>query len=115
MAKKNVNNDSFYQRLVSTGLPVAYGYFDEYPDPPFLVYLGSGQDQFIADNGIYKKANTYQVEFYFTSKDESAEATLETALEGFGYFYEKSADVYVESEDIFVIYYTVSRKGYTNG
>lgn len=98
---------SIYQVLQSTGLQCAYSHFRKPVEPPYIVYIGSGQNTFEADNTHYHRRNTYQVEYYFTQKDEDAEADIEDALLDNGYRYEKSEDVYIEDEDIFVIYYYV--------
>ena len=50
------------------------------------------------------------MEYYFTKKDEVAEDALEEALLAGGFLYEKSADVFDESESVWVIYYSVWRK-----
>jgi hypothetical protein len=71
------------------------------------VYIGNGQDTFQADNTHYWKQNTYQVEYYFTTKNEQNEAGLENALLEAGYLYEKSEDIYIEEEEVFVIYYYI--------
>lgn len=96
--------------LTGAGIPVAYSHFAEKnsPDaPPYLVYLGNGQDTFKADNTYYYKNNRYQIEYYFTEKDESEEAKIEKLLLDNGYRYEKSEDVYIEEEGVFVIYYQI--------
>ena len=93
--------------LISTGLPCAYSHFKKSQTPPYIVYMGSGQDVFEADNTHYWKRNTYQIEYYFTTKTESNEAAIEEALLENGYLYDKSEDVYIESEGVFVIYYNV--------
>ena len=71
------------------------------------MYIGNGQETFQADNTHYWRQNSYQVEYYFTTKNESNETAIETALLGNGYLYEKSEDVYIEDEDVFVIYYYI--------
>jgi hypothetical protein len=98
---------SIYQTLQTTGLPCAYSHFRTKQSPPYIVYIGSGQDVFEADNTHYYKENTYQVEYYFTTKDESNEASIEDALLEAGYLYEKSEDVYIEDQGVFVIYYYI--------
>ena len=98
---------SIYQTLQTTGLPCAYSHFRTKQSPPYIIYIGSGQDVFEADNTHYYKENTYQVEYYFTTKDESNEASIEDALLGAGYLYEKSEDVFIEDQGVFVIYYYV--------
>ena len=98
---------SIYQVLQSTGLPCAYSHFKKKQSPPYIVYIGNGQETFQADNTHYWKQNSYQVEYYFTTKNESNEEAIETALVDNGFLYEKSEDVYIEDEGVFVIYYQV--------
>ena len=96
-----------YDILRETGLPVAYGHFKKMTAPPFIVYLGDGQDTFSADNTWHFKSNQYSIEYYFTTKNEEAEDRIETLLLSNGYNYSKSEDVYIDSEGIYVIYYSV--------
>lgn len=98
---------SIFETLQSTGLPCAYSHFKTQQDPPFIVYIGSGQQTFGADNTWYHRQNVYQIEYYFVKKSTSNEDAIETALLGAGYQYDKSEDVYIEDQDIFVIYYYV--------
>lgn len=98
---------SIYQVLQSTGLPCAYSHFKKAQSPPYIVYIGNGQETFQADNTHYWKQNSYQVEYYFTTKNEQNEASIENALLEAGYLYEKSEDIYIEEEEVFVIYYYI--------
>lgn len=98
---------SLYSTLQSTGLPCAYSHFKTGQKPPYIVYIGNGQDVFEADNTHYWRRNTYQVEYYFTTKNESSEAAIEDALLGSGYLYDKSEDIYIEDQGVFVIYYYI--------
>ena len=97
-----------FQTLQTIGLPVSYSHhidIDNPVEPPYLVYIGDGQDTFDADNTHYFRKNRYQVEYYFTQKNEEIEAVIEEALLDEGFLYEKSEDVYIEDENVFVIYY----------
>ena len=98
---------TIYQVLQSTGLPCVYSHFKKKQDPPYIVYIGSGQDTFDADNTHYWRENNYQIEYYFTEKNEANEAAIEDALLSNGYIYDKSEDVFIEDENVFVIYYQV--------
>ena len=92
------------------GIPCAYSHFrdDEVPEsPPYIVYIGNGQDNFKADDTYYFSQNRYQIEYYFTEKDESKEAQIEKLLLDNGYHYTKSEDVYIEDQGVFLIYYYV--------
>lgn len=96
---------SIYSTLQSTGLPCAYSHFKTDQTPPYIVYVGNGQDNLNADNTHYWRNNRYQVEYYFTEKSESNEASIEDALLGAGFLYEKSEDIYLEDQGVFLIYY----------
>ena len=48
-----------YDLLKTLGIPCAYGLFKNRQEPPFIVYLGSGQNQFHADDTVYSKTNLY--------------------------------------------------------
>lgn len=103
---------TIYQILELTGLPCAYSHFkDEDGEipfaPPYIVYIGAGQDDMAADNTYIWAKNRYQIEYYFTKKDEAAEALIEKLLLDNKYNYTKSDDVYIEDENVFVIYYNV--------
>lgn len=103
---------TLFQTLQQIGLPCSYSHFkkrDGQPlqTPPYLVYMGAGQDVFEADNTHYYRENSYRVEYYFTEKNESLEADIEDALLDGGFLYNKSEDVYIESEGVFVIYYYI--------
>lgn len=98
---------TIYEALTTTGLPCAYSHFKTPQTPPYLTYLGNGQDTALADNTIYWSSNSYQVEYYYTEKSETNEAAIEAALLSAGFIYEKSEDVFLEDEGVFLIYYYV--------
>ena len=88
-------------------MPVAYGYHSQHQELPYLCILGAGQDQFEADNTYYTKKDRWQIELYFKDKNPTNENTLENLLLSNGHKYTKSEDIYIESEDVFVIYYDI--------
>lgn len=98
---------NIFQILQSTGLPCAYSHFKKPQSPPYLVYIGAGENDFLADDTKYFREPQYRVEYYYTEKSPQAEALIEDTLLASGLLYEKSDDVYIESEGVFVIYYTV--------
>lgn len=98
---------TIYEVLQSTGLPCAYSHFKTKQDPPYVVYIGGGQDTMEADNTIYWRENTYQVEYYFATKNEANETAIEDALLDAGYIYTKTEDIYIEEQGVFVIYYQI--------
>lgn len=100
---------SLFSVLQTLNIPCVYSHFrnDSTVTPPYIAYVGSGQDTFKADNTIYHKNNTYRIEYYFTEKDEAKEELIESTLLANGYIYDKSDDSYIDSEEVFVIYYFV--------
>lgn len=98
------------ETLQSTGLPCTYSHFRETDSPivpPYIVYIGNGQNVMEADNTHYWRNNRYQIEYYFTKKDETNETAIENALLNGGFLYDKSEDVFIEDEGVFVIYYYI--------
>lgn len=105
---------TLYEKLTDPqtglGLPCAYSHYrgDDAPEaPPYIVYLGDGQTNFAADNTYIHKENRYTIEYYFTEKNEQQETEIENFLLANGYLYEKSEDVYIEDQGVFVIYYSL--------
>lgn len=96
---------SITDALNATGLPWTYSHFREKVEPPFLAYIQSGQSQFSADNTRHWHRNTYQVEYYFKTKNTASEAAIERALLDAGFQFTRSEDIYLEDEDVFMIYY----------
>ena len=98
---------TIFEILQSTGLPCAYSHFKTKQEPPYIVYIGNGQETFGADNTWYHRQNTYQIEYYYKQKSAENEETIEEALLDAGYQYEKSEDLYLEDQDVFLIYYYI--------
>lgn len=96
-----------FETLQSTGLPVAYSHFKKAQKPPYLVYIGNGHDVLEADNTHFWRRNTYQIEYYFTEKNEELERQIEDVLLNAGYQYDKSEDVYIQDQNVFVIYFYI--------
>ena len=96
--------------LQSTGLPCVYSHFkktDSPQSPPYIVYIGNGQNVMEADNTHYWRNNRYQIEYYFTTKSETNETAIENALLNGGFLYDKSEDIFLEEEGVFLIYYYI--------
>ena len=94
--------DQVYSRLKSTGLPVAYRAFRSLQEPPFIVYLTDGDNNFSADGRVYFSTHQIRVELYTREKDLSAEASVEAAFADI--FYTKS-QVFIDSEGVYETIY----------
>lgn len=96
-----------FQMMQQLGRPVAYGFHSKPQELPYFCLMGAGQDQFLADNTYYKKRDRTQIEYYFKHKDPDFEGEIEDLLLENGFRYEKSEDVYLEDEGVFLIYYDI--------
>lgn len=94
-----------FETLNKTGLPWEYSFFREKVDPPFLVYYQAGQVTKSADDTHYWSHNTYNVEYYFKKKSHQKEEELEQIFLDAGYQFTRSEDIYLEDEDVFMIYF----------
>ena len=94
--------------LKKSGLPVVYSHSrKKNVKLPYIAFIGSGQDIKAADNTYYYSRNNYQIEYYYIKKNEAAEAAIEQALLEDGWPYSKTEDIYIDDEEVFVIYYHV--------
>lgn len=82
-----------------TGLPVTYHHWQSghVPPLPYLVYWFDEQRYFAADNGIYKKIASVQLELYSDRKNFAAEEQVEQILDENEIVYDKYEE-YIESE-----------------
>lgn len=87
--------------------PVVYGRFHKEQELPYFCIMGTGQFNFAADNTYIHSENSYQIEYYFDKKNEEFETEIEQLLLENGYQYEKSEDLYLDEENVFLIYYDI--------
>lgn len=92
--------------LAETGLPFAYHHFaeGESPEPPFLVYLIPGSNNFSADGIVWLKVKQLDIELYTDRKDPVMEEKLETVLDVHGLFYNRT-ETWIDSEKMYEVLY----------
>lgn len=76
-------------------------------ETPFLVYRASGSTNLNAEDYAYYADYNYTIEYYFKYKDEEMERAIEARLNENNVGWYKSGDIYLEEEDMFVIYYNI--------
>ena len=101
-----MTEQELYQMVKEPGFPAAYHHFEEgqSPDPPFLVYLYPGTNNFSADGIVFQGINQLDIELYTDKKDLEAERKVEAMLKKHGFFYEKT-EAYLESEKMYEVLY----------
>lgn len=98
-----------YQMIKETEMPLSYDHFEEgqSPEPPFVVYLYPGTNNFAADGIVYQGINQLDIELYTDKKDLNAERKVETVLNQHGFFYDKT-ESFIESENMYEVLYETS-------
>ena len=96
----------FCKIIKETGLPFAYHHFaeGESPEPPFLIFLSSGENNFSADNYMYFSFKKLNIELYTDRKSPETEKKVEEILKKYQIFYNKS-EIWIESEKLYEILY----------
>lgn len=97
---------SLKEKLVSTGLPVAYRAFPdgEAPDLPYICYLCTDNDTLFADGTVYYDYDNVRVELYIAYKDPNTEALVEAALTDYHW---KKDETYIDTERCYLIIYEI--------
>jgi hypothetical protein len=101
-----MDEETLYQLLKTTKLPVAYHHFVSPPSPPYIVYLFNYNSNFGADNRVYNSEKNFQVELYTKAKDLTLEALIEDLLKDNDIFWDKT-ETYIESEGLYQVLYEI--------
>lgn len=90
---------------------VAYRAFPigEAPELPFICYLATNSNNFVADNKVYHKIQEVDIELYTRNKDITSETLVEDALDANGIVWEKYEE-FIDSENCFQITYTINKE-----
>jgi len=99
--------DKLLQILQAIKLPFAYDHFaeGESPSPPFICYILPESNNFSADGKVYFKKSVVHIELYTDKKDLVSEATVETVLDAYEVFYNKT-EVWIESEKLYEVLFS---------
>ena len=102
------------QILEQLNIPVAYDHFNTATTPPFVVYRRYEQNNFGADNVVYKKINNYYVELYTEFKDIELEEQLEQLFDNAEIYYNVESETYINTEQMYEIIYSINYEEETN-
>ena len=94
--------------LEKTNLPVAYNHFKTAQNLPFIAYIDTGTDNFIADNKVYHRVIRVNVELYTHVKDSKTEQLLEDLLNNNEVPYNYTGTYFIESEDMYQTIYQIT-------
>lgn len=100
------NSDPF-RIFEGLNIPVAYHYFKDPPDLPYLIFFQAGSNNFNADNRVFVRDCDYTIELYSQEKDFELEEKLENLLDEYEICWEKSEDIRMEDEGFTMIVYQI--------
>lgn len=92
--------------LGQTGLPTTYYSWPEsqVPSLPYLVWYLPASGNFVADDKVYKRVDSLNVELYTKTKDFELEQAVEAVLDSWNMVWIKS-EGYLEDEHMYEVLY----------
>lgn len=92
------------QRSEKAGFKYAYGQFKKATEPPHLVAIATGTDNFMADNKVYLKNIPIQLDYTYLTKDIDMQNKIENEILG-DIAWNKSDETYLSDEDVWQVSY----------
>ena len=99
-----MTRDDIATMIAGVGLPFACDHFtkDDAPaGPPFICFLYTDSDDFLADDSNFQRITGLAVELYTAAPDFDKEAAVEAALTGAGLVYSRGGPEYIEAERMY--------------
>lgn len=92
--------------LGQTGLSNTYYSYPigNVPALPYIVWYLPNSDNFAADNKVYKKIETLNIELYTKTKDFATEKVVEDVLDAWNIVWDKT-ETYLETEHMYEVLY----------
>ena len=100
--------------LEQLNIPVAYDHFNVATEPPFICFRRYSQDNFGADNKVYKVINNYYIYLVTEYKDIELEQQLENLLTDSEIYFEVVSEDYISDENTYQIIYEVTLENEEN-
>ena len=91
-------------RCKNLGFKYAYGSFKDVVEPPHLIAIINRDDNFKADNRIYKKYNTIQLDYTYLDKNIEEQDKIEDEILK-DVVWEKTQETYLSDEKIWQVSY----------
>lgn len=94
--------------LAETELPVTYYQWpiSQAPAPPYLVWYFPGSENFAADDKVYKRIYTLNVELYTQVKNFLIEMDVEAVFDKYELVWDK-VETYINDEKMYQVLYTM--------
>lgn len=92
----------FEKKVVYRAFPVGKA-----PALPFICYLCTQTDNFVADNKVHTVLQSVDIELYSALKDTASETKIETLLNNNNIVWDKYEE-YITDENVFEVIYTIT-------
>lgn len=92
------------KRCEKASFKYAYGQFKNTVEPPHLVAVTIGTDNFMADNRVYKKKTPIKLDYTYIDKDVEEQNKLEDEILG-DIAWNKTEETYLSDEGIWQVSY----------
>lgn len=92
------------QRCENAGFQYAYGVFKETVEPPHLVAITIDTNNFMADNKVYKKDISIQLDYTYLDKDITEQNKIEDIILS-DVAWNKTEENYLSDENIWQVSY----------
>ena len=104
-----MTHKEIYDLLNTLNIPISYNHFEKELGiiPPFIVYRETSPETFKADNKVYFKEYSFQIELVTIKKDIILENQIEELLNNNNIPYEKSDEVWDSKQKIYHNFYDI--------
>lgn len=92
------------KRCETIGIPYAYGMFKKPIEPPHLVAIQVASENFMADNLVYKRNISIQLDYTYINKNLEMQNKIEDIILG-DIAWNKSDETYLKDEDVWQVSY----------
>lgn len=92
------------KRCKNAGFKYAYGQFKKPTEPPHLVAIATGTDNFMADNKVYLKDIPIQLDYTYLVKDLEMQNKIEDEILG-DIAWNKTEETYLSDENVWQVSY----------
>lgn len=92
----------FEKKVVYRAFPVGKA-----PALPFICYLCTQTDNFVADNKVHTVLQSVDIELYSALKDTASETKIETLLNNNNIVWDKYEE-YITDENVYEVIYTIT-------
>lgn len=101
-ALEGVNDGAFQNKVAYRAFPVGSA-----PETPFICFMETESENFLADSQVYKKYTDVDIELYSDSKDVESEDAIESMLNSNKLVWDKLEE-YIEDEDLIMVTYGIT-------